>query len=160
MERGHSLPRQASLPSGRKRGQPLFLDAVVCGEETDMDDFQQAARRWLQDGECLRRSDRRGGATHAYGLAAECALKHAMDIIPGGERNLPSKHLPELVDNAKRWLHGRANSGLFQLLSRSDYMADWCIGNRYWADGQFTATAVALHRDHARRTCAATGLGI
>lgn len=64
-----------------------------------MDNYRQAALRWLRDGDCLLRAHRHGGASHAYGLAAECALKYAMDRIPGGQRQLPRRHLPELIDD-------------------------------------------------------------
>ncbi len=126
----------------------------------DMDDFRQAALRWFQDGECLWREGRYGGASHAYALAAECALKHAMASIPGGERKLPHKHLPELVDDAKRRMSGRTQGGLYQLLNTRDYMHGWRIENRYWCDSQFTSAMVENHRKHARRTCSAAQLGV
>lgn len=125
-----------------------------------MDDFRQAALRWLQDGECLWRADRYGGASHAFGLAAECALKHAMAGLPGGERRLPQKHLPELVDDAKKWVSGRTQGGLYQLLNKPDYMHGWRVENRYWADSEFSSEVIADHRDHARRTCSAAQLGV
>lgn len=125
-----------------------------------MEDYRQAAVRWLQDGECLWRANRYGGASHAFGLAAECALKHAMANIPGGDRKLPYKHLPELVDDAKKWVSGRARGGLYQLLNTNDYMHGWQIRNRYWSDCQFNSELVARHREHARRTCAAAQLGV
>ncbi len=116
-----------------------------------MDDFKQSALRWLKDGECLFKESRHGGASHAFGIAAECALKHAMDNLPGGERELPYKHLPELVDDAKRWFSGRTSRGLYQLLNTQNYMAEWSIGNRYWPDEYFSQQASERFRDHARR---------
>ena len=89
-----------------------------------MDDYREAAMRWLQDGDCLLRSNRFGGASHAFGLAAECAVKHAMDRLPGGERELPRRHLPDLIDDGKRWFSGRTQRGLYQLLNSTGYEAE------------------------------------
>jgi len=125
-----------------------------------MDDFRQAALRWFQDGEHLWRANRHGGASHAFGLAAECALKHAMTSLPGGERKLPHKHLPELADDTRKWIRGRTQKGLYQLLNTSDYMHGWTIDNRYWADSEFEGAMVENHREHARRTCIAAQLGV
>jgi len=125
-----------------------------------MDDFKQSALRWLKDGECLFKESRHGGATHAFGIAAECALKHAMDNMPGGDRELPHKHLPELIDNAKMWLHSPANRGLYQLINTNDYMAEWSIANRYWPDGEFSQQATERLRNQARRTCIAADLRV
>ncbi len=124
------------------------------------DDFQQSALRWLHDGHSLLAAERYGGASHAFGLAAECALKHAMASLPGGHRELPHRHLPELIDDGKRWFSGRANKGLFQLLNTQRYMADWSIHNRYWSDQHFSAAAAERFRDDARRTCMAADLGV
>ncbi|MEA3259794.1 MAG: hypothetical protein U9Q93_07020 [Pseudomonadota bacterium] len=125
-----------------------------------MDNFKQSALRWFNDGECLFKATRYGGASHAFGIAAECALKHAMDNLPGGERELPYKHLPELIDDAKRWFSGRTSRGLYQLINSQSYMAEWSIGNRYWPDNSFSQEASERFRDHARRTCMAADLGI
>ena len=125
-----------------------------------MDDYKQAAVRWWRDGDCLFQSERYGGASHAFGLAAECAVKYAMDCLPGGERDLPHRHLPELIDDGKRWLSGRARCGLYQLLNTQGYMEGWNIANRYWADKAFSAEAAGRYREHARRTCKAADLGV
>ena len=76
--------------------------------QDNKDDYRQSALRWLNDGHCLLAAERYGGASHAYGLAAECALKHAMKLLPGGQRKLPHHHLPDLIDDGKRWFSGRA----------------------------------------------------
>lgn len=124
------------------------------------DHFQQSALRWLCDGHCLLAAERYGGASHAYGLAAECALKHAMESLPGGHRELPHRHLPELIDDGKRWFSGRAQRGLYQLLNTQRYMEEWSIHNRYWSDQHFSADAAQRYAEDARRTCIAAGLGV
>ena len=124
-----------------------------------MDDYREAAMRWLQDGDCLLRSNRFGGASHAFGLAAECAVKHAMDRLPGGEREPPRRHLPDLIDDGKRWFNGRTQRGLYQLLNSTGYMEGWKIDNRYWGDDAFGVETAERYRAHARRTCLAANLG-
>lgn len=52
-------------------------------------------------------ASRHGGASHAFGIAADRALKQAMDNLPAGLRESPYKYLPELVDHAKRWFSER-----------------------------------------------------
>lgn len=114
----------------------------------------------LRDGQSLMAEQRHGGASHAFGLAAECAIKHAMHMMPGGGRQLPRKHLPDLVDDGKRWFSGRRHRGLFQLLNRQDYMAGWQIDNRYWQDQAFSSVKAESFRHHASRTCSAANLGV
>lgn len=128
--------------------------------QNNEDHFQQSALRWLHDGHCLLAAKHYGGASHAYGLAVECALKHAMETLPGGHRELPHHHLPELIDDGKRWLRGRAQQGLYQLLNTQRYMEEWSINNRYWSDQCFSAHAAQRYGEDARRTCIAAGLGV
>lgn len=123
-----------------------------------MDDYQQAALRWFWDAEHLYSAQRYGGASHAYGLAAECALKYAMESLPGGDRELPRRHLPDLINDARRWFSGRTRRGLYQLLNMRGYMANWVIDNRYWADSAFGVEDAERYRNDSRRTCIAAGL--
>lgn len=124
------------------------------------DNFRAAARRWYRDGSYLLQDHRHPGASHAFGLAAECAVKHAMEHVPGTQRELPRRHLPELVDDARRWFSGRRHRGLTQLLSQHDYMQGWQIDNRYWADECFDAEGCHRCRDYARRTLRAAGVEV
>lgn len=125
-----------------------------------MDDYAAAAPRWLKDANHLHAAQRYPGASHAYGLAAECAIKNAMDRLPGADRQLPHKHIPDLIDDAMRWLQGRRHRGLNQLLQMHDYMRDWVIDNRYWPDHHISEEDCERYKDHARRTLAAAGLGV
>lgn len=125
-----------------------------------MENFEEAACRWLNAGKTLVHESSFGSASHAFGLAAECAIKHAMIRYCRGTQNLPRRHLPELIDDAKRLFGGRANAGLFQLVNSADYMQNWVIENRYWADNIFNDASCVRFQDHARRTLAAAGLGI
>ena len=124
------------------------------------DDFRAAARRWYRDGCHLLQDDRYPGASHAFGLAAECALKHSMERLPGAQRELPRRHLPELLNDARLWLSGRRHRGLTQLLGWRDYMHGWRMDTRYWADDCSDAQGCRLFRDHARRTLQAAGVEV
>lgn len=124
-----------------------------------MDAYGKAALRWLRDGDCLLHDNRYGGASHAYGLAAECALKHVLaSLLHASE--IPRRHLPDLREDVRRSVKGRKYRGLYQLLGMADYMEGWVIDNRYWADDAFDDGTTLRYRDHARRTCAATTLGV
>ena len=117
-----------------------------------MECYPQAASRLFHDGEMLRHNQRFATACHLYGLAAECALKACMKAIPGSARQLPRKHLPEIADDARRWLNSKRHRGLLQLLARTDYMHGWEVQNRYWASERLTEAECGHFRDHARRT--------
>ena len=122
------------------------------------EDYPAAARRCCRDGRVLLEKGRYPNATHLFGLAAECALKTAMRSLPGPNRNLPSTHLPELIDGAHRWLQGRRFNGLRQLLEKADFMEGWEIDSRYWPDEAFTEEGCRFYFDHARRTLRAVEL--
>jgi len=117
-----------------------------------MESFPEAARRLFEDGNFLRDKQRFATACHLYGLAAECALKACMQAIPGSARELPRKHLPELANDARRWLNRKRHRGLLILLTKKDYMDGWDIQNRYLAAACLTDDKCTQFRDHALRT--------
>lgn len=123
------------------------------------DDYAASARRWYGDGSYLLSDRRHPGAAHAFGLAAECALKRAIERAPGRvQESVPHRHLPELVQDAKRWLRGREYAGLSQLVNKSTYMQGWTVQNRYWPDAAFSEPDCQRYRDHALRTLRAAWL--
>lgn len=81
-----------------------------------------------------------------------------MQNIAGAKRDLPRKHLPELIDDAKRWLTGRKCSNMLRILNGSNFMAGWRIENRYWPDNAFTEDGCRNIRKDARRICGASGV--
>ncbi len=121
--------------------------------------YNEAASRCYQDGQTLYKADRYPNACHLFGLATECALKAAMEKMPGAMRDLPHKHLPDLKDDERRWFSGRRFNGLRILLGKNDYMQDWAVDNRYWPEEAFSQELCETYRDHARRTLMATGSG-
>jgi hypothetical protein len=124
------------------------------------EDYHGAGRRLFTDGVRLFQGARYATATHVLGLAAECAIKECMNNIPGGDRDLPRKHLPELIDDAKLWFSGRRKSGMAQLLKSRSYMAGWRIENRYWSDEAFDDQSCQRYLDDARRTLIAGGISL
>ena len=114
--------------------------------------YDEAAIRCYRDGKTLYAASRYPNACHLFGLAAECALKAAMEKIPGAKRDLPRKHLPNLREDARKWLSGRKFNGLRMLLDKTDYMRGWTVENRYWPDHAFSQGLCETHQDHARRT--------
>lgn len=123
-------------------------------------DYEGAGRRLYEDADTLYQAQRVATATHLFGLAAECALKACMNNVPGGDRDIPHKHLPELLDDAKLWLNHRRRSHLWNVISHLDYMRGWRIANRYWPDEHFTVDHCGLCKRHARQAIVAIDGGV
>jgi len=118
----------------------------------ERDDYQAAGERMYQDANALYDNARYGTATHLFGLAAECAIKSSLQRQPGTTTALPYKHIPELIDDAKRLMSGRRRSYLVSLISHPDYMAGWKVVNRYWSDELFNIAQCRKYRDDANKT--------
>jgi len=125
-----------------------------------MDDYRDSGKRMYQDAHSLYDSARYGTATHLFGLAAECAIKASIKAQSAGSTNIPFKHIPELIEDAKRLMSGRRRSRLLGLISHPDYMNGWKIGNRYWSDQLFSADVCKQYRDDAKRTLQAMNQGV
>jgi len=110
-----------------------------------VENYNQAGRRLHTDAGELMNQGRYATACHLYGLAAECAIKAFMQSQPGCAR-IPFKHLPELVDDAKRLLSGRTRAHLLQVLAAPDYMAAWRVENRYWDEACFKPEQCTKYR--------------
>jgi len=118
-----------------------------------VENYNQAGRRLHTDAERLINERRHATASHLYGLAAECAIKAFMQLQPGCAR-IPFKHLPELVDDAKRLLSGRTRAHLLQVIAAPDYMAGWRVENRYWDDACFTPEQCTKYRADSHKVLA------
>jgi hypothetical protein len=118
------------------------------------DRFDQAAQRHYADAERLAADGRYDGAGHLMGFAAECAIKHA---LPSGQ-GVPLKHLPELVEAAKKVFHGLKHRALYQLLAQPEFMSGWRIDDRYAADGSVTAAQYDRWRKSTQRALGAAAL--
>ncbi len=58
--------------------------------------YGDAAKRHYADARMLAASQRYDNAGHLIGFAAECALKHALDLHEPQAEN-PKLHLPQIV---------------------------------------------------------------
>jgi hypothetical protein len=116
--------------------------------------YDQAALRHYTDAELLAEGGRYDGAGHLIGFAAECAIKHA---VPAGQ-SVPHKHLPELIEAAKKVLRGLRHRKLFDLLGRSDFMIGWKVDDRYAADATVTQAQYELWRKSTQRALGAADL--
>ena len=113
-------------------------DARLVPMEADglMESFEHAARRHFADAEDLADRQRLDNAGHLIGLAAECAVKHAVRHVTP---NPPRIHFPELTAGIRQ-LGGRnpAVSKIRRALSppaHGSVFDDWSIAMRYGADG-------------------------
>lgn len=118
-----------------------------------MENYTQSGRRLHRDADFLFDQQRHGTACHLYGLAAECSIKAFIQTQPG-DRQAPHKHLPDLIDDARRLLGGRTRAHLLNVISAPGFMAGWSIGNRYWSDACFTAAQCAKYRADSRKVLA------
>lgn len=118
--------------------------------KTRMDDFQDAAKRHLDDAELLfaHSSQRLANASHLFGISAECSLKAiARHLDPhlkftGGKKK---GHIPSLFSelcNVGSCVSG--NAGLAgQINGLNPCFANWTVSQRYEAQSTF-ALAIVL----------------
>ena len=106
------------------------------GADSLMESFEHAARRHFADAEDLADLQRLDNAGHLIGLAAECAVKHAVRHVAP---NPPHIHFPELTGRIRHlggrdpvvWKIRRALSPP----AHGSVFDDWSIAMRYDADG-------------------------
>ena len=106
------------------------------GADNLMESYEHAARRHFADAEDLADRERLDNAGHLIGLAAECAVKHAVRHVTP---NPPHIHFPELTAGIRQ-LGGRnpVVSKIRRALSPPSHGSvfdDWSIKMRYGADG-------------------------
>lgn len=109
---------------------------VPMGAESLMESHEHAARRHFADAEDLAARQRLDNAGHLIGLAAECAVKHAVRHLAP---NPPHVHFPELTAGIRQ-LGGRhpVISKIRRALSppaHGSVFDNWSIAMRYRADG-------------------------
>jgi hypothetical protein len=119
--------------------------------------YARAAVRHFRDAEELAAKDRFDGAGHLIGFAAECAIKHTVkELRP--QNQAPFLHFPELIEKAKKLLHGRRNHSMFTLLAQKTFMSGWEVNHRYHDDGTITKDIYLVWRGDAARAIAVAGL--
>jgi hypothetical protein len=120
--------------------------------------YSDAAVRHYRDAEALAAHDRFDGAGHLIGFAAECAVKFSVEALRPTNA-APHLHFPELLEKAKKLLHGRRRHPMFSLLARQAFMQGWDVSQRYSDDGTITPILYETWRVDAARALGAAGLG-
>jgi hypothetical protein len=125
-------------------------------------DYRQAAQRHWQDAELLLRSLRIDAAGYHYGFAAECAVKHALEVyVPGGDmirRHFGGSSTDDLRTSALKRLGGRRAPALVAILRSGALLDRWCIGMRYAPTTTITDEQCAAWRKDASRLLGAAGI--
>lgn len=119
--------------------------------------YDEAAVRHFEDAESLAGRGRFDGAGHLIGLAAECAIKHAIDSVRP-EAGALHVHLPALVEAAKKRLQGTRRRGMLGVFQLAQYFAGWVVDRRYERNRGVSSELYGAWKDHAQRTLAAAGL--
>ena len=98
-------------------------------------------------------------AGHLLGFAAECAIKFAIVELRSGQ-GAPRKHMPELVDDAKKCFHGRVkkHGDIKKVVQLPTYFSGWDVSDRYRPDDAVDEAAYSQWHEHARRTLGAVKL--
>ena len=129
------------------------------GADSLMESFEYAARRHFADAEDLAGRRRLDNAGHLIGLAAECAVKHAIRQIVPNPRRI---HFPELTAELRK-LGGR-NSAVSQVRralspnAHASVFDDWSIAMRYCADGHVVAAQYRKWKVAAGRIMSAASI--
>ena len=101
-----------------------------------MESYEHAARRHFADAEDLADRERLDNAGHLIGLAAECAVKHAVRRVTPNPRPI---HFPKLTAEIRKY--GGRDTVLYKVRralsppSHGSVFDDWSIKMRYGADG-------------------------
>lgn len=119
--------------------------------------YSDAAVRHYDDAEALAKRRRFDGAGHLIGFAAECAVKFSVEALRPTS-SAPHLHFPELLERAKRLLHGRRKHPMFSLLAGQSFMQGWDVSQRYGDDGTITPVLYEAWRVDAARALGAAGL--
>lgn len=117
-------------------------------------DFLDAADRHWEDAELLFSNVRLANADQLFGIAAECALKAAMEAISGTSLNRRYfKHINELWSEFNTFAAGRNGSDYIKLLGNAqDPYSDWDISDRYNNRNDFPVTKVSPHQQAAQNS--------
>lgn len=119
--------------------------------------YSEAASRHFADAGQLAEKERWDGAGYLIGYAVECAIKSAIAAarpIVAEDR----KHLPYLIDRAKKSPQGRRQQSVFTLLEKSGFMEGWHVDMRYAADGGVDEERYKGWRADASRMLAAANV--
>lgn len=106
----------------------------------------------------MRQRQRIDNADQLFGLAAECAVKHALinkgipAPAPRGIDDPYVRHIDRLKQDAHLHLSGCGAVQLAALLKDPTYFSAWRIEHRYEADGIVDEPRCECHAEQARKT--------
>jgi hypothetical protein len=145
---GHRLEQSGSdVPENVRREENFVLS----------ESYPQSAIRHFEDADLLAKGGRIDGAGYLIGYAVECAIKHAV-VSTRPALGAPHVHLPRLVEQAKKALHGRRKISILTLLNRPGFMSGWTVDSRYEANGGTNEAKFRAWREDAGRAMSAAGL--
>lgn len=121
------------------------------------DAYANSALRHSTDADLLAASGHWHGAGYLIGYAVECAIKSAI-IATRPAAGAPHKHLPDLIERAKKSLQGRRKHSIFTVLEQVDFMRNWSVDIRYACDGRVDENQFRQWRMNANRALAAANL--
>lgn len=120
-----------------------------------MDNFQDAAKRHLDDATVLfaRIPPRLAGASHLFGISAECSLKAvARKFNPSSKFSGSKGHIPglfaELANVAPDF---GADPLRRQVMTLKPYFSAWNVAQRYEAQANFSAATVSQQKTGAEQ---------
>lgn len=123
--------------------------------------YGDAAKRHYVDAQSLAAAQRYDNAGHLIGFAAECALKHALDLHEPAAEN-PKLHLPHIAEVMLKRLKSRnpktATLRTLLLQKRNLFFNDYDVSGRYSATGVVTRATYDQWEALARRTFGAAGI--
>lgn len=122
-----------------------------------MESYNESALRHVADADRLAADCHFDGAGYLIGYAVECAIKSAL-VATRPTAQTPHVHLPKLVEGAKKALHGRRPTSLFQVLRQADFMRGWEVNLRYKGNGAVEVKQFQRWRADASRALAAANL--
>ncbi|MDP2834681.1 MAG: hypothetical protein Q8Q28_15550 [Pseudomonadota bacterium] len=116
-------------------------------------DFRAAAERHYEDGVLLSEQGRLPGADHFFGIAAECAIKAALEaacVLKLDARGMPNKpfdqHCPGIWNEYAIAHGGHASLSRLPLPQNNPFLGTWQITDRYKEGGAVNSNALAAHR--------------
>lgn len=129
------------------------------------ENYTQAALRHWRDAELLKENERTENADHHYGIAGECAIKHALLHLPAFATNgalLESykEHIDVLWNRVNHQSLQKAYPGLLAVLKSGKHFEDWNVSQRYSADSDVSVATMQAHRNAALQLIKVSNLAV
>jgi hypothetical protein len=127
------------------------------------ENYAHAALRHWRDAQLLDQEKRLENADQLYGLAAECAIKKVLLMLPafsnsGYLLDAYKHHINVLWDKAKHQSIEKVAPMLPALLRTPNPFSDWQVDQRYLPDGSTSMGKLEIHKGWTKRLLGAAGL--